>query len=131
LDPLGIEIIKERLLYLCKEKKVSVLFSSHQLAEVAELSEELIVISGGEIKYTGSYETLIEGSKKYRLHLSAILPDTLKFDSKVRISGDRKELLINHADCLLDESIRSLHLHDLAVESIDIEESALLDLFKE
>ena len=63
LDPLGIETVKEKLISLCREKKVSVIFSSHQLAEVAELSDDIIVISDGEIGYSGSYQRLVDENK--------------------------------------------------------------------
>jgi len=67
LDPLGIALVKDKLKSLCEEKNVSIIFSSHQLADVAELSEALIVIKDGKIEYSGTYDTLKEMNKKYRI----------------------------------------------------------------
>lgn len=62
LDPLGIELVKEKLTELCRKKQASIIFSSHQLGEVEELAEELVVIEEGYVKYFGSYMDLAKQS---------------------------------------------------------------------
>ena len=67
LDPLGITLVKDKLMELCREKQASIIFSSHQLAEVEELSEELVVIEDGHVKYFGTYTDLSRQNKEYRI----------------------------------------------------------------
>ena len=56
LDPIGIEDVKELLRKLCRENKTSIIFSSHQLNEVCDLADDIIVLNDGMIKYSDTYE---------------------------------------------------------------------------
>lgn len=56
LDPIGIEDVKELLRRLCKDNKTSIIFSSHQLNEVCDLADDIIVLNDGTIKYSDTYE---------------------------------------------------------------------------
>lgn len=56
LDPIGIEDVKELLRRLCRENKTSIIFSSHQLNEVCDLADDIIVLKDGTIKYSDTYE---------------------------------------------------------------------------
>lgn len=56
LDPIGIEDVKELLRRLCKDNKTSIIFSSHQLNEVSDLADDIIVLNDGTIKYSDTYE---------------------------------------------------------------------------
>ena len=56
LDPIGIEDVKALLRKLCKESKTSIIFSSHQLNEVCDLADDIIVLNDGTIKYSDTYE---------------------------------------------------------------------------
>ncbi|OPJ57602.1 ABC transporter ATP-binding protein [Clostridium oryzae] len=58
LDPIGIEDTKEILKRLCKENNTSIIFSSHQMEEVKDLAQDIIVLSEGRIKYSDSYENI-------------------------------------------------------------------------
>lgn len=51
LDPLGIEETKALLRKLCRERGVSILFSSHQLSEVEALADEIMVLADGTIRF--------------------------------------------------------------------------------
>jgi len=64
LDPIGIDIVKNTLIKFSKEKKVSIIFSSHQLTEVEEISDNLLVIDGGKIRFCGSYDDAMRKDNK-------------------------------------------------------------------
>lgn len=49
LDPVGIEDTRKLLLSLCREKGVSIVFSSHQLAEVSNLADDIVLLKDGRI----------------------------------------------------------------------------------
>lgn len=58
LDPIGIVETIEILKKLCKEMGTCIIFSSHQLEEVKELAEQIIVLSEGKIKVSDTYEAI-------------------------------------------------------------------------
>lgn len=58
LDPAGICDMKDFLKKIIKEKKTSIIFSSHQLDEVEDLAEDIIVLKDGYINYDDSYENI-------------------------------------------------------------------------
>ncbi|MNI96720.1 molybdate transporter ATP-binding protein [compost metagenome] len=50
--------MKDFLKNIIKEKKTSIIFSSHQLDEVEDLAEDIIVLKDGYINYDDSYENI-------------------------------------------------------------------------
>ena len=58
LDPVGIEDTKDLLLTLCREQNTSIIFSSHQLNEVCDLADDIIILSEGRIKISDTYRNL-------------------------------------------------------------------------
>ena len=58
LDPVGIEDTKHLLLTLCREQNTSIIFSSHQLNEVCNLADDIIILSDGYIKVSDTYQNL-------------------------------------------------------------------------
>lgn len=53
LDPIGVEEVKEILHKLCLERGTAILFSSHQMQEVCDLTDNILVLSNGVISYSG------------------------------------------------------------------------------
>lgn len=58
LDPIGIEETIGLLKQLCEQQNTSIIFSSHQLAEVEELADEIAVLSRGIITCMDTYENI-------------------------------------------------------------------------
>lgn len=58
LDPIGIEETKVILKKLCQEKNTSIIFSSHQLDEVKDLADDIMILSDGKIKLYDSYKNI-------------------------------------------------------------------------
>lgn len=56
LDPVGIKDLKNLILSLAK-KGITVLISSHQLKDVAEISKHIIMIDKGKVAYDGVCES--------------------------------------------------------------------------
>ena len=55
LDPIGIEDVKTLLRRLCRKSQTTIIFSSHQLTEVCDLADDIMVLKGGEICYFDTY----------------------------------------------------------------------------
>lgn len=58
LDPAGIQDMRELILSLPKETGASVFLSSHLLAEVEQVADDLVVIHKGRLRYQGTTEGL-------------------------------------------------------------------------
>ncbi len=74
LDPNQRRRVKELVRELAEDH--TILFSSHILAEVEDVSTRVIVIDEGKIKADGRPQDLLEGSSGRRLTVSACLPPT-------------------------------------------------------
>jgi ABC-2 type transport system ATP-binding protein len=86
LDPGGIRFLR-RLLHRLAEEGVTVLLSSHLLAEVQEMCSRVAVIAGGRIVYEGGLEDLLRGAgRRYRLQTSD-LPATAEVLERVAGAG--------------------------------------------
>jgi len=133
LDPLGVELIKNKLLHLCHEENISIIFSSHQLAEVAELSEDIIVINEGKISFNGLYSSLVNDTRTYLIKVDR--PITLSEDEvsmiPIKISDNRKEISVRKSDNLLSRTLSALLSSGLDIIDIEVQENALLQLFLE
>ncbi|MBK9796787.1 MAG: ATP-binding cassette domain-containing protein [Holophagaceae bacterium] len=54
LDPIGIQDMRELLIRLPRETGASIFLSSHLLAEVEQVADDLVVIHHGRLRYQGS-----------------------------------------------------------------------------
>ncbi len=70
LDPVERVKILQILSDLNRKMGLTVLFTSHVLAEVSRLGEEIIVLLGGRVAFVGSPERLVEMSKIVRVRTS-------------------------------------------------------------
>lgn len=52
LDPIGVEEVKGILRKLCRERGTAILFSSHQMQEICDLTDNILVLSNGIISYS-------------------------------------------------------------------------------
>jgi ABC-2 type transport system ATP-binding protein len=62
LDPAGIIEIRNLIRYLAKEKKITIIISSHILNEIELVATEVGVINKGKLLYQGSLEELKKNS---------------------------------------------------------------------
>lgn len=133
LDPLGIELVKDKLTELCRERKASIIFSSHQLAEVEELSEDLVVIEDGYVKYFGTYENLASQNKEYRIITDKSLsPELLNrlsaLHCEIQKNADN-QLRLSHGAQTLDPLLKCLHQSGFRICEIVREDKPLETLF--
>lgn len=63
LDPIGKEIVKKAIIKKAKEDNYAVLFSSHDLADVAEICDRIVMIENGICTYDGT----IQRQTEYRI----------------------------------------------------------------
>jgi len=130
LDPLGIELLKQKLRQLCKEKNVAIIFSSHQLAEISDLSDNILVINNGEIGFSGKYRELVDNDKKYTISIDGNLSDEdFSGMNGVVVDEKNREIIIDYNSNSLDSVLVKIHLNKCKIQKVDIVENALLKLF--
>ncbi len=66
LDPISSSYFKDLVLKQ-KEKKKTIILTSHLMNEVQELSDEIIFLLEGEIKFKGSVQSLLEDKNETKL----------------------------------------------------------------
>ncbi len=59
LDPIGIKDLRDIILKLNRELKITFLVSSHLLDELQKFSSRIIIINHGRLKFKGSLEELL------------------------------------------------------------------------
>ncbi len=59
LDPIGIKDLRDIILKLNSEFKITFLVSSHLLDELQKFSNKIIIINHGRLKFKGSLEELL------------------------------------------------------------------------
>jgi len=114
LDPIGKEIFKNIIIRKAREEKVGVLFSSHDLEDVEEICDRIVLIDSGEKKFDG----VMEYTKTYVIEYSS--SDDAKTDRLE--TEDRDEYI---------EAILSLRATGAGITNLDIRKSSLYDLFKD
>jgi ABC-2 type transport system ATP-binding protein len=93
LDINAKEKIRELLVNINKERKVSVLLTTHDMADIEKTCNRMIVIDKGMMIYDGSLDRIREEYGNYR---------TLKVDFKY----DPKQLVVNGADLIMQDGLR-------------------------
>ena len=53
LDPVSVIEVREMLVRLCKERGITILLSSHNLAELHRVATDYIIIDKSEVRTTG------------------------------------------------------------------------------
>lgn len=69
LDPAGIHEIRELIQRLNRERGLTVIFSSHLLAEVEQLCTRVAILHQGELLFQGPWSELQQPRQQYRLEL--------------------------------------------------------------
>lgn len=126
VDPKGLEILKDRLIYLAKHENKTILFSSNDLNEMQKLSERIILLKDGEILEDRSRESIIEEGNQYTITVKECLKESqievLKADYGCDIYGENI-IKINsneNLDVILERLIENKN------KIIDIERSNLI-----
>lgn len=134
LDPLGIVLVKEKLKELCRQKQASIIFSSHQLGEVEELSKDLVVIEDGHVKYFGTYQDLARQNKEYRIITDKTVTDKelqelTEENIEVHSVEEKQQIILSHGDKTLDPLLRHLQKNGFTICEIIREDKPLETLF--
>lgn len=143
LDVMVKDKIREFIKTINKEKKVTVILTTHDLQDIEEVCKRIIIIDNGEILYDGSIEDIKNQFGKYRIvqfkvkdvkkELDGVIEDhkenlslILKDDYDIHIKFDRQKFTAAEIMGLISPYCDIL---DLTIEEPSIE-SIVKDLFR-
>jgi ABC-2 type transport system ATP-binding protein len=131
LDPAGIRDMRTLVTQL-PEQGVTVLYSSHLLAEVEEVCKRVAIVNGGKIAFEGRLDELRASfGSSYRIETSD-LSRTLELAERLgartaRLEGDA--VWIDAESQLVDRLSVELGRNDVAIRHLAREQRSLEDLF--
>ncbi len=129
IDPEGVAEIRDIVKYLCKERKISFLISSHLLAEMEQISDRLLfckkgrIVGNYNIQQDNVYDQRITISNPDEKFVETLFPKDIKISF---ISKDTIEFSAQHTD--LDKILHLLHEKGYSVLSVN-SKKALEDLY--
>jgi ABC-2 type transport system ATP-binding protein len=126
LDPGGIEELLEILVALCSEG-TTVFFSSHQIAEVERIADQICILHAGRLVLDSSVDDLRESYRRIDLIFPSIPAEhdfRIAGIEDVRTRGHQMSVLASrNAEAVVARA------HDFHATSIDITPVALRDVF--
>ena len=138
LDPKVQYEIRTLIKELAKREKVTIIMSSHNLYEVEEICDSLIIIDKGEVKLAGKKEDIFkESGVALRLRISEHLEKALEIIEKNKdrygVSNyytDNGYLTINAGqEEKLMELYKLLIKSDIDISSMDMEKASLENIY--
>ncbi|MCK8061464.1 MULTISPECIES: ABC transporter ATP-binding protein [unclassified Fusibacter] len=128
LDPPGRKLVKELITRKAKDDGVGILFSSHNIKDVLEISDRIVVIDHGKKMYDGAYYN----NRHYRFQVSNMSDEIAKLvEETCQISTSGNTISISESSDKLNELLGLMIGHDLKVESIENVEESLDRYFEE
>ncbi|MEO4055034.1 ABC transporter ATP-binding protein [Solibacillus sp. CAU 1738] len=134
LDPVGIKEIRELFKMLCKEYGITIIVSSHILAEIEQLADTIGVINNGRLITEISMDNVNRSQTDY---IEVVVNDGKKaafiIESKLNITNFK--LIDNGCIRIYDSSVsqniisRTLIEHDIEIEGISKKTNSLEDYF--
>ena len=133
LDLVAKDKIREFLTYLNKEKGTTLLVTSHDMADIVSVCQDLIVIDKGDIVYQGLMNDVadIHGRRRF---IDVVLSENVKvMDERIQIiadQGKKKSLVIDLEEITIGELIGLLSA-TADIEDIKISSTPIEDIIKE
>lgn len=113
LDPQGREEIRAVIQELHQEHKITIIFISNSMDEVAELAERIIVIEQGQILIDGATRKIFSQSEKlYSIGLE--LPEVMVIANKLRENGYRLPSTVLNLEEAIDSIATALEERQVA-----------------
>ncbi|WP_184223330.1 ATP-binding cassette domain-containing protein [Granulicella aggregans] len=124
LDPVAIEDVLQIVVSLAAQG-TTIFFSSHQIAEVEQVADHILMIDHGKLVLNASVDQVKE---QYR-HIQAVFPEPVEERDfrvpgieKVRIEGRTASFVASHNVDSIVEHVRMLHARTVDVLPISLKE---------
>lgn len=133
LDPDVAHEVRKFILAQCKERGTSILITSHNMDEVTELCDRVLVLKNGSIIADNTPEQLAQSTSKIRVHLtiSKNLESALAYmqESRLIYTREAHELMIELDEHAIAQLLASLGQRGIMYSQISIDKPTLEDYF--
>lgn len=136
LDPNGIKDMRKFLITLARRKKISILVSSHILAEMEQLCDTVAIIDGGKILQIKTLEQIKRGLQdEQKVCIKCDYPNyagklvILKYHIPVTLAG--KTIMFNMDDNRIPEVTAMLMKEGISIYGVNTITKSLEDVFTE
>jgi len=133
LDPDAAKNLRDRILTLRDEQKTTILWTSHNMAEVEEVCDRVIILKNGQIIAQDTPENLARRIKICHINVMIIKGwNKLKSESeknKWRMSTKERFTTLELSEKELPQLLSILSRNDIEYEEISIEKPTLEDYF--
>jgi len=134
LDPLGIKELRDLFKMLCKQYGITILISSHILGEIELIADTIAVMNDGKLLQEVSMDHIARQTAEYieittnESSKAAYVLENHLHISNVRVTDEGQ---IRIYDCRIPQSelMKSLVLHDVAIEAVHKKKGSLEDYF--
>lgn len=131
LDPLGREMMKNVITSKAKKENCGVLFSSHDLDDVLEICDRVIIIKDGE----KIYDDPIDTDKSYQIRVSDLSNEDIvylleKFQCDKNLLKNKEVSFKVTRNISLDNVLDYLRSKNISILDIDIIENSLIKFFR-
>lgn len=134
LDPIGIKEMRDLFKMLCKEYGITILISSHILAEIEQIADTIGVIKEGKILQEFSLETLRKDQAEYiEVTVDDVKKASYVFEHHLRLTNFK--VMGNESIRVYDQRVsekditKALVFHDVAIEGINKKINTLEEYF--
>lgn len=124
LDPLGKELFKDALVREAKENNKAVLFSSHDLPDVSDICDRVVMIKQGAVVFDGPYCS----DRRIIVQVAEGLSPEARLGDGVEAHGD--QLVMARADSF-NELIAAGVFDRHPISEVEVHEDALLRMFRD
>lgn len=133
LDPDASHEVRQFILAQCKEQAVSILVTSHNMSEVMELCDRVLVLKNGTLVADNTPEQLAQSTSKVRIHLtiSNALEHLLAYlhDSQFMYNAQDAYVTIELDEHAIAQFLTSLAERNVIYSHISIDKPTLEDYF--
>lgn len=134
LDPVGIIEIRDLLEMLNKEYGITILISSHILAEIEQIAQTIGVMNNGNLIEEISMHSISENNAKYiEMEVSQVQQAAIIIESLLNIQNfkviDNKKIRIYETDTPQHQIYKVLTENDISIDSINTKTHSLEDYF--
>ncbi|MCF2947853.1 ABC transporter ATP-binding protein [Paraglaciecola aquimarina] len=129
LDPVARQEVNNELALILRDEERTVLFSSHNTADVEKISDQITFIDRGRIIDSHDKETYLDSWRRIQLELPSELPlqptgNVIQIEQEGRIAS----VISNKFDPLILEAYQQQNIKINAVENMNLEEIFLANV---
>lgn len=125
LDPVARRSLVESMIYLTQRPDRTIVFSSHQLADVERVADHIAVLDRGVLRACCPLEVFRQQVRQFRLRFSGAPPPLPKFPGLLEAvrTGNELRLVCVGANGAVEQALRSIGPEGIELAPITLEEA--------